>query len=80
MKKFTVRMAATMLDSIHPGNIINTSLVKVFEKDFVFNTTGWTDIPLSFPFNWDGTSNILVDISYEDDENVFANLTAPTPG
>jgi len=28
--------------------------------------TGWNDIPFSTPFNWDGTSNLLVKICFDD--------------
>lgn len=69
LEKFTVRMAETDLESIDPGEFINTGLSKVFKKDMSFTTTGWNHIPFSFPFNWDGTTNLIVDISYDGDEN-----------
>jgi len=81
LKKFTVRLAETEEDSIIPGGVINENLQKVFEKDFEFSNTGWTSIPFSFPFNWDGVSNILVDLSYEDDENTSSiELNASVTG
>jgi len=72
LNKFTIRMAATENDSIYPGGLIKDGLIKVFEKDFDFNTPGWNSFPFAFPFAWDGIKNIVVDVSYEDDQNAIA--------
>lgn len=37
-----------------------TTLYRVFSGDVVFNTSGWTTINLSTPFEYDGVSNLLI--------------------
>ncbi|MCK5764915.1 MAG: T9SS type A sorting domain-containing protein [Bacteroidales bacterium] len=71
LRKFTVRLASSDQDTLYPGGFINDGLLKVFEKDFVFGNTGWTAIPFSVPFEWDGSSNIVIDVSYVGDENTL---------
>ena len=83
LRKFTIRLATTESDSIHPGEIIDAGFVKVFEKDMTFDAGGWISFPFSFPFHWDGSLNLLFDISYEGDENITSieldasNVTFP---
>lgn len=72
LPKFSLRLAATDADSIAPDEFINTGFTTVYNKDLPPSTIGWNHIPFSFPFNWDGSSNILVDISYDKDENTSA--------
>lgn len=69
LEKFCLRLAPTELDSINPGSIVNDGLVNVYKADHSFGSAGWNIFPFAYPFNWDGSSNILVDISYEGDEN-----------
>jgi len=40
----------------------------VFNRDITFDASGWNIIPFTWPFTWNGTSNILVEISYEDNK------------
>ena len=69
LNKFTLRLSLSELDSLTPSSLVKDNLETVYEKDLELSNAGWQIIPFAFPFNWDGMSNIIVDISYEDDGN-----------
>jgi len=61
---FTVQMGTTALSQFPtPVNIIG-DLTTVFEPNVVTPTVGVNTIPLTTPFQWDGTSNIIVSTSW----------------
>jgi len=66
MNHLTIRMAHTTvgtLDSLSwpspPG------LQEVYHRKTDFQDTGWVTFNLTTPFNWDGTSNILMEICFD---------------
>ncbi len=65
LDKLRIRIKKTTLDSINPSSIETAGFTEVISRDWQFADTGWQVLPFSFPFDWDGASNILVDISYE---------------
>jgi hypothetical protein len=65
LEKLLIRMKNSSIDSINPASVESSGFTEVFKRDWQFVSTGWQEIPLTYPFIWDGTSNILVDISYE---------------
>lgn len=58
----TVKVSETSLSSL--SGFVGTSN-QVFHGDFVADKIGWNFIPLDQPFQWDGTSNLLIDICYD---------------
>lgn len=65
LKRLRIRLKNSPLSALSTGPIENTGFTEVFNRDWRFNDTGWQLLPFTHPFVWDGTSNILVDISYE---------------
>ncbi|MEI7725508.1 MAG: peptide-N-glycosidase F-related protein [Bacteroidota bacterium] len=65
LDKLRIRIKNTTSDSLSPVNIESSGFTEVLLRDWKFVATGWQVIPLTYPFIWDGTSNILVDLSYE---------------
>lgn len=65
LDKLRIRMKNSPGDSINPSAIETTGFTEVYARDRQFSDTGWQVIPFTFPFTWNGTSNILVDVSYE---------------
>jgi hypothetical protein len=49
-----------------------TGWTTVYDNNTSFMTTGINTINLTYPFNYDGTSSILVDISFENNEPLAA--------
>lgn len=64
MNDLTIRFKQTSSDSLDQNNFNNTGFTTVYSYSTGFVTTGWNSLQLTNPFNWDGTSNIIVDISY----------------
>lgn len=60
---YTIRMKNTSSDTLAPDEINSDGFTTVFDQNISFEA-GLEKIDFSFPFVWDGTSNILVDISY----------------
>ena len=64
--KLRIRMKNYQSDSLPFDKFQEEDLTEVYLRDHSFTSTGWQTIPFTYPFNWDGNSNLLLDISYED--------------
>lgn len=62
LSNFRIRLKHSKLTSI--SNPDNESLTEVYFKDSDFNTTGSQHFQFYNGFNWDGTSSLLLDLSY----------------
>ena len=62
---------------IYPINfsVKNQNLITVFKQNTTLNQASWNSLNFTTPFTWDGTSNILVEISYANDETGTADNT-----
>jgi hypothetical protein len=70
-KFFRVQMRNSSLTTLQAKNANFTALTEVFFRDYSF-VNGANVIQFYTPFNWDGTSSVLLDIS-------FSNSTSGTP-
>ena len=52
----------------------NTGWSTVYDLNTDFAATGWQSLNLTYPFNYDGTSNVLIDIAYENDNTGNDNI------
>lgn len=64
-KNFKIYMGNTNKSSFSSGTdwVALSDMFLVFDGDYTFTNTGvdnWVNIPLTTPFEWDGTSNIVV--------------------
>ncbi len=64
-KHFRIRIRHYDLDSLPDDTLVSTGYTTVYNRNINFEI-GSTQIDFSFPFNWNGTSNLLIDISYAD--------------
>lgn len=60
----SVKMKHTPLTSLSETSYENTGLSEVYSINTQFASTGIHSLNLTTPFNWDGTSNIIVDFSF----------------
>lgn len=74
LKHFTIRITDISDDTISPYIFIDEGMETVYSRNTTL-VTGTNSIPFSFPYNWDGSGNILVDVSYSDHSGT-AVLTA----
>ncbi len=83
--KFTIRVKATDSTELTPGSYVDDGLLTVYSRNTSFNTTGWNTIPFSFPFSWDGSSNLIIELSFAnhipaDQTMILADETAFNSG
>jgi len=60
---FTVRIGCTPLNDINSNFISSTEVV--YSSPSFSTVAGWNTIALSTPYNWDGTSNLVVEVCYD---------------
>jgi hypothetical protein len=60
---FNMGMKHTSDSILHPGPFTTTGFTRVYHRSHTF-TTGANRIQFHTPFVWDGTSNILIDLSF----------------
>ncbi len=63
LKHLTIRLANYSQDTIPAYAYTEDDLETVYSRNTSL-VLGMNSIPFAFPFNWDGTSNLLVDISF----------------
>ncbi|NNJ55635.1 MAG: LamG domain-containing protein, partial [Bacteroidia bacterium] len=68
VKQLRIRIKATTLDSLFGGNIELSGFTEVHLDNTNFST-GTNRIQFHTPFTWDGTSNLIVDFSYNNDDS-----------
>ncbi|MCX6247454.1 MAG: peptide-N-glycosidase F-related protein [Bacteroidetes bacterium] len=66
LKKLSLRIKSSTLNALSGPGFQEGTFTEVFKRDPLFSSAGWQSLPFTYPFEWDGTSNLLVDISYED--------------
>lgn len=67
-KFFKVQMKNSLLTTLEAKNADFTGLSEVFFRDYSF-VNGANVIQFYTPFNWDGTSSILIDVSFSNGTN-----------
>lgn len=81
MNNMTIRLKQTTLDSLNQATLNNTGFTNVYSQNTQFTSTGWNSLQLTTAFNWDGTSNILIEITYDNTttstDNVVLSDTTP---
>ncbi len=63
LEHFTIRIGQTDIVTLPEGSIINSGLQTVYSRNSILNNSNST-INFAFPFTWNGTQNLLIDISY----------------
>jgi len=74
VKNLTIRIKHCYSDSISSAIPVDTGFSKVYEKNISFSQSGWNIIYFTWPFAWNGSSNILIDFSYSDNQTYSANM------
>ncbi len=62
-QKLRIRLKNSTLSNIS-ADIDTTGFTTVYFLDTEITSTGWNTLTFSEPFYWDGTSNLLIDISF----------------
>ncbi len=64
LKHLTIRINQISENILPEDSIISAGLQTVFSRNITLNSSN-SSINFAFPFSWDGTQNLIIDISYE---------------
>jgi hypothetical protein len=78
LKNFKIRLKAVASDTLTSMNFNNTGFTTVYNRNTQFQTTGWNTIQFTSPFNWNGTSNIIVEFLYDNIQAGVDNVVNST--
>jgi gliding motility-associated-like protein len=70
-RNYTIKIGCTTLSSLNP-NSFASGLTTVMNPRTVVVTTGWNNFQLDNTFDWDGTSNLIVEICFNNDLGFFS--------
>lgn len=76
MRNLTIRIQATSLDSLTNATFAGLGFTNVYSQNTQFSNLGWNSLQLTTPFNWNGTSNLLIEITYDNLQSSIDNLIA----
>lgn len=68
IKNLKIKMRHSGFDSLD-GKAFSDSMTTVYSLNTLFAKTGWVDLQFLTPFNWDGTSNIIIQFSFDKDNS-----------
>lgn len=66
LRELTIKLGHTPVTSL--SQFANANFTTVYQKNTSFTSTGSQVLNFTAPFNWNGTSSILVEISFTNDE------------
>ncbi len=78
LANLSIRMKVTTLDSLSQSSYSNSGFTTVYMKNTSFSQIGANSLQFTTPFSWDGTSNLLIDISYNNNEASTDNAVTAT--
>lgn len=71
---FKLKFSSTSADSITINDVRNLSFQEVYNRDLSIINTGKNDLVFHEPFNWNGSENIVIELSYEASRDAVGNL------
>jgi hypothetical protein len=80
LRNLTVRVKPTSMDSLSIDSIADDGFITVYSKNTQFPSAGWNSLQFKTPANWDGLSNLIVEITFDNlqpgtDNTVEASVT-----
>ncbi|MDF2450114.1 MAG: hypothetical protein K0R26_2618 [Bacteroidota bacterium] len=63
-QNFTIKLKCVSYNVLSTSSMDNAGLVQVFNPTTVNATTGWNTYNFAQAYDWDGTSNLLVDVCF----------------
>lgn len=74
MQNMTINIKAVALDSLEQATFNNSGFTTVYSQNTQFTILGWNSLQLTTPFNWDGISNLLIEITYNNMATAMDNI------
>ncbi len=76
LHNLTIRLKNSTLDSLHESSFDASGLTEVYRQNTAFAAPGWHSLQFTTPFAWDGSSNIIVEITYNNVSSGTNNISA----
>jgi len=70
---FTIRMGCTDIETFQADDVFADDLEYVYTRQQQNTQEGWNTYTLDEPYQWDGTSNIILNICFNNDENTWSS-------
>jgi len=81
MNNLTIRIKHSTLNALTSISYEKTGFTEVFQRNTQFVNAGLNSIDLTYPFTWDGTSNLVIDFSFNNPSPFMINtVTGDTSG
>jgi hypothetical protein len=77
LRHFTLRFGASTINTLSSNNIQNAGFTTVYSANTQLSN-GANSVAFTTPYNWDGTSNILIDITFDNLFDGTSQLLAAT--
>ncbi len=77
LRNLTIKIKSTGLDSLTNNNYSSSGFSAVYSRNTLFQS-GWNSLQLDSPFNWDGTSNLIIEITYDNISSGVDNIVSST--
>ena len=74
---FTIKMKCTTVQDLSSTTFDNTGLVQVYSTPSANIVTGWNTYSFPTAYEWDGTSNLLIDLCSDLTTNYTNNSSSP---
>ncbi|CAN5458773.1 hypothetical protein BH11BAC2_BH11BAC2_04780 [soil metagenome] len=65
LRNLSIRIANTTADSLTRSTLVATGFITVYSLNTQISSTGWKSLQFTTPFNWNGTSNLVIEITYD---------------
>ena len=74
-----INIKATALDSLTQETFNASGFTNVYSHNTQFTLTGWNSLQFTTPYAWDGTSNLIIDLTYDNSTSLLNNVVAASP-
>lgn len=76
LHQLTIGIKSTSLTALTAPSFSNSGFSPVYTQNKTFVAGGWNSLQLTTPFTWDGSSNLIIDISYSNSNTGTDNIVA----
>ena len=73
LKNLKIRMKHVVADDLDQSTFEQSGMATVYEQNTTFTSSSWNSLNFTTSFDWDGFSNILLEISYSNSAAGFDN-------
>lgn len=81
MKNLSIRIKNSLLDSLTSSIYEDSDFIEAYQSNTSFVNAGWNSVAFTTPFYWDGISNVVLEVTYDNtssanDYSIASDVTA----